>query len=63
MGNEGNVSEDESILALIYESSTEDDCDDGYISTNTFDDIRDENYVNPDNNARDDRLKIRDSTN
>ena len=45
MENELNVSEDQSILASVDESSTWYDSDDGYISTNDLDDIIYGNYV------------------
>ena len=44
----------------IYESSKCDDSYDRSISTNNLEDIRDENYVHPDINARDAIFKIRD---
>ena len=60
MENEHNVAEYDSILDSINESSTDDEYDDRYISTNTLGDIRDGNYVHPDINTRDTRFKIRD---
>ena len=60
MGNEHNVSEDESIFDSINESSTYNDYDDGYIITNTLEDIQGGNYIHPDTNARDAILKIHD---
>ena len=61
MGNERDIAEEtESILASIDESSTDNDSVGGSISTNTLEDMWDGNYVNPDNNATDSRLKMRD---
>ena len=45
-------------MASIYESSTEDESDDGSISTNALGGIRDINYVHPYINSIDARLKI-----
>ena len=42
----------------IDKSSTYDDSDDGYIFMNVLEDIWDENYVYPDINAIDAKLKI-----
>ena len=56
--NKRNVAEYESILTSIDESSTDDDSDDGYISTNTLEDIRNVNYLHPGINTRYARLKI-----
>ena len=52
MGNKRNVSEDESILDSIDESSTDDDSDGRHISTNAIEDICGGKYVHPDINAR-----------
>ena len=60
MEYERNTAEDESILGSIDESSTDDDYDGGYISTNVLEDIRDGNHIHPDINARDYILKIHD---
>ena len=60
MENEHNLEEYESILASINDSSTNNDSDDGYISTNTLEEIWDGNYIHPDINKRYPRLKIRD---
>ena len=56
--NEHNVVEHESISYWTYESYTDDDFDDGYISTNSLEDIWYGKYVHTDINARYDRLKI-----
>ena len=58
MENEHNVAEDEPISSLIDDSYIEYDSYDGYISTNSIEEIWDGNYVHPDINARDARLKI-----
>ena len=58
--NECNVVEYESILASIDELSKDDGSDDGSISMNTLGEIWGGNYVHPDINTRDARLKIRD---
>ena len=58
MENERNVAEDESILASIDESSTDDDIDDVYITTNTLEEIQYGNHVHQDINTRDARLKV-----
>ena len=58
--NEWNAEEDESIFPSTDELSTENDSDDGYISTNVLEDIWDENQIHPEINARDDRLKMHD---
>ena len=58
--NKHNLSEYESIFASIYESSTDNESDDGSIHTNYFEVIWDEKYAHPDINAKDAKLKIRD---
>ena len=45
-------------MASIYESSTYDEFDDGYIITDALEDIQDGKYVHPDINERDAILKI-----
>ena len=45
--NERNVEEDKSILDSIDESYKENDSDDGYISTNTLEDIQDRSQIHP----------------
>ena len=50
--------EDESILASIDESFTDDDSNGGSISTNSLEYIWYRSYVHIDMNARDSRLKI-----
>ena len=47
-------------MASIYESSTENNSDDGSISMNALEEIRYGRYVKPNINSRDTRLKIRD---
>ena len=61
--NERNIVEDESILASIDESSTEDDSDDRFIGTNALKKIWDGSYINPDINSRYAILKIHDHIN
>ena len=55
-----NVAEDESIFDSIDESSIYSDSDGRSISTNDFEDMQGGNYVHPDINARDTRVKIYD---
>ena len=50
--NECNTEEDESISASIDELSTDDDCNDGYIGTNTLKDIWDGSQIYPEINGR-----------
>ena len=59
MGNERNLSDDESMLDSIDESSIDYEYDDRSISTNTLEDIRYVKYLYPDINAIDARLEIR----
>ena len=47
-------------MTSIYESSTDDDSDDGSITTKSLKDIWDGNYVYPDIITMDDILKMRD---
>ena len=56
--NQRNVVEDQYISASIDESSTDNNSDDGYISTNALGDSRYGNYLHPDINAIYARLKI-----
>ena len=58
MENEQNLVEEESILDSIDESSAENNSDDEYISMGALKDIRDGNYVHPNINTRDSRLRI-----
>ena len=58
MENKHNLVEDESISDSIDDSSTYDESDDGYISTNNAKDIQDGNYVHTEINAIDARLII-----
>ena len=51
----------ELILDSIYESSTDNESDDEYISTNALEYIQDEKYVHPDINTRDARFKMLES--
>ena len=51
--------EDKSFLASINESSTDNDSDNVSLITNTCENICYGNYVHPDINARDARLKVR----
>ena len=60
MENKRIVAEDEPILVLIDELSTDNDSDDASISKTAFKDIRDGNYVHPYINTGDDGLKLRD---
>ena len=55
----GNEEEYGSILYSIEELSTEDDSNDGSISTNALEEIWGGSQINPGINARDARLKIR----
>ena len=55
MENEQNASEDESVLASIDESSTDDDYNYGSISTKALEFIQDENHAHPDIKERDSR--------
>ena len=56
--NERNAEEDESILSLIDELSTDDKYDDVYISMNALENIWYESQIHPEIKARDARLKI-----
>ena len=56
--NERNAEEDKSILDFIDESSTYDDSDDEYISTNAHKYIGYGNQIHQEINARDSWLKI-----
>ena len=56
--NERNSEEEESILDSIDESYTEDESDDGSISTNVLGDIRCVSQIHPELNARDAGFKI-----
>ena len=56
--NERNVAEDESILSLINESSTDNDSDNRSIGMNNIEDIWYGNYVHSYIIERDARLKI-----
>ena len=58
--NESNTEEEKSISASIDESSTDNDSDEISIITNAFEDIRDRSKINPELNASDAILKIRD---
>ena len=58
MEKKHNLVEDESILASIDETSTDNKSDYGSISTGALEDILDGNYVNPNITARDTILKI-----
>ena len=58
MGNERNLSDDESMLDSIDESSIDYEYDDRSISTNTLEDIRYVKYLYPEINAIDARLEI-----
>ena len=60
LGLEQVTEEDESILASIDYSSTDNDYDDGSISTNYLEDIRGGSQIHPELNTRYSRLKIRD---
>ena len=53
MENRRNVAEYESIFYSIDGSSTDNEYDGRYISTNDIEDIRDRNYIHPYINARD----------
>ena len=50
-------------MVSIYESSADDNSDDGSISTNNIKDIRHGNHIHPDINPRYARLKICDRFN
>ena len=47
-------------MASIGDLSTDDDSDDGYVSTNNLKDVYDGIQVHPELNERDAKLKIRD---
>ena len=55
--NERNAEKDESILFSIDELSIDDEYDDGYISTNSLEDIRDGGQIHPYINSIDARFK------
>ena len=60
MENERSLEEYESILASIDESSSDDNSDEEYISTDNIEDIRYGSHVHPNINSRDTILKIHD---
>ena len=60
--NECKPEDDESLLSLIDEVSTDDESDEGSIRMNNLEEICYESQIYPEINARDARLKIRDHT-